>query len=572
MVFKKASSVMMGASIISVGMLLSRLLGLLRENLMFGAFGDSNVAGAYNLAFVVPDLFYNLLAGGAMSAAFIPIFTSYLSRDQHDEAHETGSTIATFLLIAMTICVAICIIFAPQLVGMVKLLQPPDKQLRPEDVKLTISLMRIMCVMLIFTAQSGHLTGILNSYKHFVAPVAVWLVYNVSIILGIGVFSKMAIFGGSPKAPNIHAVAYSVVIGSVLLAAIQFPVAIKFGFRFKIALNFAHEGVRRVLKLFLPVMVSLALSQINLLLLPIILGIHFGFPAVTDIRAANRLVLLPLGLFAIAVATAAFPQMSQQAAWGERSAFRATLSQAMKMILLLCIPSAMVLFVLAEPITYLLWGGGKFGQQGVQASAFVLMFFAWGLLGLGSLQIINRAFYAMHDMITPTVVSIGMVVCNFFFSLYLAYHDVLGMRYASVAFSTTITSTLCAIILAILLRRRLGTFDGLALMVTFLKSLFATAIMGVVIWGIAYLLAPMFHGQHLTPVFRWPAPYLPYSKELATLGAVTVPRLHFAFQVGCSLLAGMLVYLGMLKMLKVPELNAILARFTRMMNRRKTAA
>ena len=496
---RKASSVMMGASIITVGMLLSRLLGLVRENLMLRAFGDGNVAGAYNLAFVVPDLFYNLLAGGAMSAAFIPVFTSYLSREQHDEAHETGSTIATFLLIAMTICVLICIIFAPQLIGLLQLLQPPDHPLPKADIALTVSLMRVMCWMLIFTAQSGHFTGILNSYKHFVTPVAVWLAYNISIILGIGVFSKMALFGGSPKNPNIHAVAYSVVFGAFLLAVIQFPVALKFGFKFRIALNFAHEGVRKVLGLFVPVMISLSLSQINLLLLPIVLGTRFGLPAVTVIRAANRLVLLPLGLFAIAVATAAFPKLAQQAAWSERPAFQSTLSKSMKMIMLLCIPSCMVLFILAEPITYLLWGGGKFGQQGVQASAFVLMFFAWGLLGLGLLQIINRAFYAMHDTLTPTIVSVSMVVCNFCLSLYLAYHDIFGMRYGSVAFSTTVTTSLAAIVLAELLRRRLGHFNGHALLITLLKTLLATALMGVVLYGLRQRARPHLPGHASAP-------------------------------------------------------------------------
>jgi len=561
---------MMGASIISAGMLISRFLGLIREHMMLSVFGDSNISGAYNLAFVVPDLFYNLLAGGAMSAAFIPVFTSYLSRDQHEEAHETGSTIATFLLVAMTVCVAICIIFAPQLIGTLQLLQPPDHPLSQNDIKLTISLMRIMCVMLIFTAQSGHFTGILNSYKHFLTPVAVWLVYNASIILGIGVFSKMAIFGGSPQNPNIHGVAYSVVLGAIMLALIQYPVALKFGFKLKFALNFAHEGVRKVLALFLPVMVSLALSQINLLLLPLILGVHFGLPAVTDIRAANRLVLLPLGLFAIAISTAAFPKLAEQAAWGEHSAFRTTFAKAMKLIMLLSIPSAMILFVLAEPITYLLWGGGKFGKQGVEAASFVLMLFAWGLLGLGMMQIINRAFYAMHDTITPTIVGVGMVVCNFSLSLYLAYHGAGGMDYGSVAFSTTLTTTVATVILAVLLRRRMAGFEGRSMLFTLLKTLAAAAVMGVVCYFVAVLLAPMFSGTKLGPAFRWPAPFVPKEVDITKLANIRVPRLRMLIEVGMSMFAGMLVYLGMLKALKVPELTTLTERFAGKFRKRPT--
>ncbi|HEY3417018.1 MAG TPA: murein biosynthesis integral membrane protein MurJ [Armatimonadota bacterium] len=560
MVSRKASSIVTGASIISLGMLLSRLLGLVRENLMFHTFGDSNIAGAYNLAFVTPDLFYNLLAGGAMSAAFIPIFTSYLTNGKDKEAHETGSTIATLLLVAMTVCVLICIIFAPQFIGLLQLLQPPDRHLRAEDLRLTVSLMRIMCVMLIFTAQSGHFTGILNSYKHFLTPVMVWLVYNLSIIVGI-LCCRLPIFGGSVSAPNIHTVAYSVVAGSVLLAAIQYPVALRYGFRLKFAFDLAHEGVRKVLKLFLPVMVSLALSQINLLMLPLVLGTYFGLPAVTDIRAANRLVLLPLGLFAIAISTAAFPKLAELAAHGETVPFRATLAQSMKFILLLSLPSVAILFVLAEPITYLLWGGGKFGQDGVRASAFVLMFFSWGLLALGLVQVVNRAYYAMHDMITPTVIGVSMVVCNFALSIYLAHHAS-GMRYASVAFATTITTTLSTILLTLLMRRRLGG-GGRIMTVMALKTCLATVVMGVVLFGVAHLLAPTFAGAHLGPAFRWPAPDVPYDLDAATIASVHVPRLPLIFQVGGSILCGGLAYVGMLKLLKVKELTAIADRLLR---------
>jgi len=551
---------MMGATIISSGMLISRLLGLVRERLILGTFGDSNISGAYNLAFVVPDLFYNLLAGGAMSAAFIPIFTDYLSHDRHEEAHETGSTIATLLMIAMTVCVAICMLFAPQIIGKLQLLQHPDHPFRPEDLALTVSLMRIMCVMLIFTAQSGHLTGILNSYKHFTTPVAVWLIYNLCIILGVSVFSKMPLFGGSPAVPNIHGVAYSVVLGSVLLAVIQLPVALKFGFRFRLALNLAHEGVRKVLKLFLPVMVSLALGQINLLVLPLVLGAAFGLPAVTDIRAANRLVLVPLGLFAIAISTAAFPKLAQLAAWGEKAAFRNTLAQAMKIIMLLSIPSAMALFVLARPITYLLWGGGKFGQQGVEASAFVLMFFSWGLVALGLVQIVNRAFYAMRDTLTPTIVGIIMVVCNVAISLYLAHHELLGMGYGCVAFSTTLTTTLSTFILLFLLRRRMGRLEGRSLLIMVSKTLLASVVMGLVLYGCAQALAPMLGGHKLGPAFPWPAPFVPFNADEAQAVSFHAPALRLLIEFVVSGVAGLCVYLGMLKLLNVTEVAMLRER------------
>jgi putative peptidoglycan lipid II flippase len=556
------SSVVKGASIIFVGMLLSRVLGLVRENLLFNTFGDSNVAGAYNLAFVFPDLFYNLLAGGALSAAFIPVFTAYLSKGEDDRAHEVGSTITTLLFVAMLVCVGIVILFAPQVIGGLQYLQPSDTKLDQASLNLTVSLTRVMCFMLIFTALSGLFTGILQSFKHFVTPVLVWLAYNVAIILGIALFSKLPVFGGSPQNPSIYGVAFSVVFGAVLMAVIQFPVALRLGFKFRWGLNLRHEGVQRVLALFAPVMVSLALSQVNLMLLPLILGSRFGFPAVTDIRAANRLVLLPLGLFAIAIATAAFPKLSQQMALGEKREFRGTLAQGMKMILLLSVPSAMILFVLAEPITYLLWGGGKFGQNGVQASAFVLVFFAWGLLGLGLAQIVTRAFYAMHDTITPTLVGVVMVAASFALAIYCSTQPALGMDYASVAFATTVTSTLSTLLMMELLRRRMGGFGGWSLLGTSVKILIASAVMGVVMFLVAKGLAPTHQGEVFAPAFRWPAPPVPRTLDLSQIEVFHIPRMRFALQVAASLLAGGATYLGALWLLRVDELRLLLARLT----------
>ncbi len=488
-------------------MLLSRLLGLIRDNLLLHNFGNSDITGAYRVAFMVPDLFYYLLAGGAMSAAFIPVFTSYLSKGEDEEAHLTGSTISTFLLIAMTVCVIICMIFAPNLLHLIPATHDP--KFTPHAFKLTVALSRIMCVMLIFTAQSAHLTGILNSYRHFLTPVIVWNVYTLASLFGITVMSKMALFGGSPHNPSIYGVAFSIVLGAILQAAIQFPVAIKHGFRFRLMLDFAHDGVRRIFRLFLPVTVSLAFSQVNILMVPQVMGLTFGLLAVTDIGNANKIVMLPFSLFASAIGTAVFPTLAQQFARGEKRAFRDMLSRSVKIISLLSLPSTVIMIVLATPICLLLYGGGKFGMQGVNASAYVLQLFALAVLGLGVAQVVNRAFYSLHDTLTPAVVSVCMVLGNFAFSWYLAKHS--HLQYGSVAVATTITSSVSTLLLIELLRRRMRGIGGRTILFVLLKSLCASLLMGGVIFFVATALAPVVAIPASPRRCIGMCPYLPFS-------------------------------------------------------------
>ncbi len=545
------------AAIVSGGMALSRLIGYVRERELLRIFGDTDVSGAYNLAFVVPDLFYNLLAGGALAAAFIPVFSKYLTNGDKKSTDIIGSSIAQILVISMIIAITICYIFAPQLVHGVKMLGA-ENAIKPEYFDLTVNLMRIMCFMLLFTALSGHLTGILQSNKKFVIPVVVWISYNFIILLGIELFSQMQLFGGSKQHPAIEGVSFSVVLAAISMVVIQIPAVIKTGFRFKWGIDFKHEGVMQVIMLFLPVVVSLAMGQINLMLLPIVMGAQFGLPAVTDIRAANRLVLLPLGLFGIAISTAAFPTLAQQAAAKMFTEFRKTIAQSLKVILLLSVPSAAVLFVLAVPITYLLWGGGKFGEQGIQASAFVLIYFSWGLIGLGVSNIINRAFYAMHNTLIPAMVSGSMVIASYFLARWMAHGT--ELKYASVAMATTITSLISTLILTDMLRRKLNGINGSDIWITTVKILIATAVMSIVMYFVAYKLAPVTSLGLVITKFGWNAPNIAVSKELAHAVITKLPHKEIFIQVLAACLSGMFSYAVMLKLLRVQEFETVVQK------------
>lgn len=562
---KSLSSVAAGAAILSAGMLASRLLGFVRERLMFTSFGDSDVNGAYTLAFTVPDFFYYLLAGGVLSAAFIPVLSGYLATGREDDARRTGGSIATLLMLVMTVVIVAIIATADIVVGML----PGSREMAASTRDLTVSLMRIMSVMLLFTALSGFLTGYLQARKHFLTPAIVWSAYNVVIIAGIIVLARMPMVGGTADAPSIYGVSYSIVAAAAMMAVIQLPVAMRFGFRPQWRIEWAHEGVRKVLKLFAPLVVSLSLSQLNLMVIPIIVGNLCGPPAVTDIRAAQRLVLLPLGLFATAISTAAFPQLAEQVARGEMQEFRATIRRALVVILLLSFPSAMALFVLAQPSIYLLFGGNKFGHEGVRAASFVLIWFSWALIGLGAQQIINRAFYALHDTIRPMIVGVGMVaICAVASYLLLMYTP---FKYAGPAVATTVSTVGATLVLLELLRRRLGGLEGRALLGTLGKTVLATLAMGAVMVVVASIHPPVIreiaNGAPLNipvvPTFPWPAPFVPLSKPLGDGIPLVFGRgtqLHILMQIALSTGLGLLAYGLVLRLLKVEELTIVTSR------------
>lgn len=578
---KMMSTVAAGAAIISAGTLVSRLLGLVRENLLVNTFLPNHmIVDAYNSAFMVPDLVYYLLAGGALSAAFIPVFSGYLAKGQREDAQRTFSSIANLMMLAIVIGMALVAIFAPQVVRVVANGYEPGSP----KFNITVMLAREMCVMLIFTALSGLLTGVLQSVHHFLTPVVVWNTYNLGIIFGISVLSKLHVPAWVPEffhwngpTLGIHGAAMGVVLGATTLALIQLPVVYKHGFRLTPVIDLAHEGVRKVLALFAPVMLGLSLSQVNLLAIPLIMGSLLPDGAVTDLRNANRLILLPLGLFAVAISTAAFPALAQQFALGEKQAFRETVGKAIKVIVLLAIPSAVGMLVLAEPIVALLYGGKNFGLTDIQATAFALSFFTWGLLAVSLVQFINRAFYSLHDTITPVFVSVGMIAANVGLSLLLIYYS--PLNYGGVALSSSLTITASTVLLFELLRRRMGGIGGRDILRTIGKIALAAGLMGGVMYLAATLLAPTATvAEHLVKItpnlpFRWPAPDLEHPVKVGIMAVNGhALRISLALQMAVAMGAGMLVYAIALWVLKVEELRIVTDRFMAKVRRKSPTA
>jgi putative peptidoglycan lipid II flippase len=309
-------------------------------------------------------------------------------------------------------------------------------------------------------------------------------------------------------------------------------------------------------------MAGLAFTQISLLLLPSFFGSWFS-GGVTSLRYANRLVVLPLGLFGVAISTAVFPTLADRVAAGEIAEFRRTFSATLRAVFLLSVPSAAALFVLAGPVLRLLWKGGEFGETAIAAAEFSLLFYVASLIGLSGLQIVNRALYSLRDTRTPPLVGVGYTLLIVLLAIALMRTP---LQYAAIAAATSIGVTVGMIVLFEFLRRRLGGIDGRAIAISFLRVLFASAVLAVVAhfvsrWLGSALGVPVTHFASRAPLVEGP-PLQPIAVG-ASFHAV-------ALQVLVSLAAGGVSYIVVLRLLGAPELQSFRHIASRLRSRPRT--
>jgi putative peptidoglycan lipid II flippase len=370
-------------------MVISRILGFIRYKAIFYFFGRGVSTDAFFGAFTLPDTLYILVSGGAMSAAFIPVFSELLEKKKTEESWRLASALLNLTFLTVGPCVALGIIFAPQISH---ILLPGFSG---KTLDLTIEITRILFPMVIFTTMSALYIGILQSHEHFWAPGISWSTHNIAMIAATILLH--GIFG-------IKGVAYGVVAGAMSMVIIQLPVAIKKGMRYHFFLGLKDENVKKVLKLFLPALIGLSISQINLLIMPITFGSFMGKGAVTALQGSVRLFLVPVGVFGNALSMAIFPRLSQYAGVGRMDDFKTTLIRGINTTFAFSLPSLMVCILLGVPIVRALFGGGKFTVADCHATAYALAFYAIGLPGHTAVQTITRGYYALKDTKTPLYV------------------------------------------------------------------------------------------------------------------------------------------------------------------------
>jgi putative peptidoglycan lipid II flippase len=464
------------AGLVMALFVVSRALGLLREVVISHRFGTSGDLDAYLAAFRLPDILFQIVAGGALASAFIPTFAGLLAQEDDDGAWQLASAIINLVLLLTATLAIVAALASPWLVRSV--IAPGFE---PEQQALTASLMRLMLITPAVFGVSGVVMSILNARQHFLLPAVAPVLYNLGIIGGaIGLAPVMGVRG----------LAVGVVVGALGHLLVQVPGLARHGLRYTPTLGLREPGVHEVGRLMLPRMLGLAAVQLNFLVNTILAsGLVAG--SLSALNFAWLLMLLPQGVFAQAVATAAFPTFSAQAAKGESSAMRSTLAATLRAVLYLALPAAVGLIVLRVPLVKLIFERGAFTNTSTSMVAIALGLYALALPAHSLLEIIVRAFYALHDTKTPVIIGIAAMGLNVGLSLALirVFEAVGWPPHGGLALSNSLATTVEMAVLLGIIRRRLGGLEGRRMIRSVLRIGLSATVMGIVAGVLAWLLA-----------------------------------------------------------------------------------
>jgi putative peptidoglycan lipid II flippase len=496
------------AGLISVATMASRVLGVAREMVLSAFFGASGGVemDAFNVAFRVPNLVRDLFAEGAMTAAFVPTFTHTLTTRGPEAAWRLGNLVINALLLVTGVLVLIGMVFAYPITHAIA---PGFADIRGK-LELTTQLTRIMLPFLTTVAA------------------AVAMMFNVATIVCAFALVPVMPHVGQPA---IAAIAIGTLVGGVGQIALQWPSLRRQGFRYRPIIDFTDPDLREVLRLMGPGTLGLAAVQINVFV-NTYLATSQEQGAVSWLTYAFRLMYLPIGLFGVAIATAALPEIARRANEGDMRGMRQTVSTALRLMLMLNVPATIGLVALAHPIVALLLERGRFTPHDTAATAAALMFYAPGLLGYSAVKIASPSFYSLRDARTPVTVSVIAVLANLTINLLL----VRVMGYRGLALGTALAAMFNAGLLLWLLRRRLGGLDGRRVTVALIKITVASLAMGAA--------AQMA------------------SRSLATLvpGTNSISR---AIQLGGAIAVGMIVLIVAARILRLAEFDEAFGRVLR---------
>ena len=473
------------AGVVGAATMTSRLLGLVREQVLAYWFGASDSMDAFLVAFRVPNLVRDLFAEGAMSAALVPTFSRALTTDGKARAWQLGTSIMNALILVTGVLVLGAIAFAPQLVQWLA----GDFAAVPGKFELTVTLTRVMAPFLVLVAVAAACMGMLNSLNVFFIPALSPAMFNVaSIAVGVGLVPLAMQAGIQP----ILAMAFGTLVGGLGQVLLQWPPLRAHGFRWTPRLDLSDPGLRQVLVLMGPGMVGLAATQLNVFVNTVV-ATGEGTGAVSWLGYAFRVMYLPIGLFGVSIATATTPALGRLAATGDTPRMRSTLASAVALMLTLNVPATLGLIVLATPIVRLIFERGSFGPADTLATAAAVQLYAVGLVGYSVVKILSPAFYALGRSRTPAAVGVAAVLLNAFLSVTTAP----AFGYRGLALSASVAALFNAVTLAFLLRRSLGGLELGRVAGTLGKVVVAGACMAATAWWGEQWLAGLAPGPSL---------------------------------------------------------------------------
>lgn len=473
------------AGMFGLATITSRILGLVREQVVAYYFGAGDANDAFRVATRIPNLVRDLFAEGAMSAAFIPTFTRQLTQHGRERAWHLANSAINALLIVTGAIVVVGVIFAEPLVR----LYAPDFSEVPGKIELTISLARIVFPFLTLVAVAAVLMGMLNSLGHFFVPALSPAMFNVaSIVLAMTLIPFAPSLGVQP----ITIMAIAALVGGLGQLVIQWPPLRKEGFRYRPRLDIRDEGLHKILLLMGPGTIGMAATQINVFV-NTLLATSQGTGAVSWLDFAFRLMYLPIGLFGVSIATAATPAISRMVAQKDFERIRVTLANALGLMTFLNLPATIGLIVLAHPIVKMIFEHGEFTASDTVATAAALQLYAIGLVGYSVVRIISPTFYALGRSRVPVIVSAGSVIVNVVLNVAL----VQSLGYRGLALGTSITAIVNASVQLLLLRREVHGLHGARIASSLARVIAASAVMGAVTWAAHQAMLAVAPGESL---------------------------------------------------------------------------
>jgi putative peptidoglycan lipid II flippase len=492
---------------------LSRIAGLVREIVAASYFGVTGAMSAFTIAFQVPNLMRALFADAALQGAFVPVFTELLEKGRRKEAFQVASALFSLITMVLGSVTILFWLLAPQIMPLF------SPGFGPHLQDLTVQLSRVMFPIVLLLALSGLVVGMLNSFEHFSVPALAPVIWNIIIIASL--VGLTPVFHGDDR---IYAYAIGVLVGTIVQFLLPLPWLRNRGGRFTLNFDWRNPAVTRVLKLMLPVTIALGLINFDALINSIF-GTLVDVQAPSAIDKAFRIYMLPQGLFSVAIATILFPTLSRFAARGAYDDLRSTMSNGIRQILMLLIPCAAIMGVLAVPITRLVYERGAFGGEATNLVSDAMWVWALSLPANGASLLFSRTFFSLQKPWLNTSLAMGNLALNVAFSA--ALYKPLGVE--GVVLGSVISTTAMALAQAAFLRRDLGGIEGGKILAAFIRILIGSAALAGVSYGVWYALDDLL-GRSLVA-------------QIVSLGA------------GIAL--GAAVYIGAVLALKVEEARQI---------------
>jgi putative peptidoglycan lipid II flippase len=474
-------NIVRAAGVLGCATIISRIMGMVRDMVASRLFGAGFAMDAFIAAYLIPNMLRRFFAEGALTSAFVPIFSEYYTRRGEKEARELANVCFTILTIVMALVVLLGIVFSPFIVY----LMFPGFRAEPSKLELTVFLNRLMFPYIFFISLVALCMGVLNTVRHFFTPAVSTVFLNLAVIL-------CAIFLHKQFAVPITSLAVGVLVGGFVQLLLQLPILYRKGFAIRPRFDFRHPALKRITLLMVPSVFGVGVYYLNITV-GSILASFLPQGSVSYLYYAQRLFEFPQGIFTVSVAQAVLPSMSRQAAMGEIDQLKESLAFGLRLTLFITIPAMAGLIACSTPIFSLLFMGGKFDYGMAVKSSEALFYYSLGLSFVAMVRVLVPAFYALKDTRTPVIMAFIAFLLNVVFSIVLMR----PLLHGGLALATSLSALCNMALLLYFLRRKIGRFGGRKIFLAGFKAALASIPMLVAVSWVVRMVDWSVKGQKL---------------------------------------------------------------------------